>query len=180
MNSAKIPDFGRNMRVFILIMAAILALAPVLPAVFAQAPLAISTTPEPLSATVGTDIADYATVSGGDNPTGTVTFVLYNNPDCMGPALFADTETLVSGAATSEGYTTTAAGTDYWVATYNGDAQNLPISSACAAEPVAIRGPNSVPEFPIASLSSLLLIALLLPALFLMGRRFRAIRSPIA
>lgn len=35
--------------------------------------------------------------------------------------------------------------------------------------------PNGVPEFPIASLSFLLLIALLLPALFLMGRKFRAI-----
>ena len=38
---------------------------------------------------------------------------------------------------------------------------------------------SGVPEFPIASLSSLLLIALLLPALFLMGRKFRAVRSPI-
>jgi hypothetical protein len=39
--------------------------------------------------------------------------------------------------------------------------------------------PTGVPQFPIASLSSLLLIALLLPAIFLMGRKFRAIRSPI-
>lgn len=41
-------------------------------------------------------------------------------------------------------------------------------------------GATGVPEFPITSLSSLLLIALLLPALFLMGRKFRAIvRSPL-
>lgn len=36
-----------------------------------------------------------------------------------------------------------------------------------------------VPEFPIASLSSLLLIALLLPAVFLMGRKFRAVQTPL-
>lgn len=38
---------------------------------------------------------------------------------------------------------------------------------------------SSVPEFPVSALSSLLLIALLLPALLLMGRKFRAVRSPI-
>jgi hypothetical protein len=37
---------------------------------------------------------------------------------------------------------------------------------------------SGVPQFPL-SLSSLLLVALLLPPIFLMGRRFRAVRSPI-
>jgi uncharacterized repeat protein (TIGR01451 family) len=42
--------------------------------------------------------------------------------------------------ATSAGYTATAAGTDYWVATYNGDSNNSPVSSGTALEPVVITG----------------------------------------
>ncbi|MGH2859275.1 MAG: hypothetical protein ACRDMJ_17520, partial [Solirubrobacteraceae bacterium] len=36
------------------------------------------------------------------------------------------------------GYTTTAAGTDYWVATYNGDTNNNPASSKSGDEPITI------------------------------------------
>jgi len=60
---------------------------------------------------------DQATVSGGDNPTGTVTFNLYNNSSGTGTPLFTDTESLVNSTATSAAYTPTVAGTDYWVAT---------------------------------------------------------------
>ena len=91
---------------------------------------------QPASAAVGTSIADKATVSGGYNPTGTVTFNLYNNSTGTGTPLFTDTETLVGGVATSTGYTATATGTDYWVATYNGDSNNSPVTSGTAAEPV--------------------------------------------
>ena len=74
---------------------------------------------------MGSSIADKATVSGGDSPTGTVTFVLYNNSNGTGTPLFTDANVaLVNGMATSAGYTATATGTDYWVATYNGDANN--------------------------------------------------------
>jgi hypothetical protein len=99
---------------------------------------AINTSQQPASATVGSSIADKATVSGGDNPTGTVTFNLYNNSNGTGTPLFTDTETLVGGSATSNGYTATAAGTDYWVATYNGDSNNSAVSSGTSAEPVSI------------------------------------------
>jgi hypothetical protein len=98
----------------------------------------ISTTQQPASATVGSSIADQATVSGGFNPTGTVTFNLYNNPNGTGPALFTDTETLVGGKATSKSTTTTATGTDYWVATYNGDSNNNAVTSGASDEPVTI------------------------------------------
>lgn len=48
------------------------------------------------------------------------------------------------------------------------------VSSTVTCTPV-----SGVAEFPIASLSSLILIALLLPAIFLMGTKFRATaRSP--
>ena len=98
----------------------------------------ITTTAEPTTATAGTSIADQASVSGGDNPTGTVTFNLYSNATATSPALFTDTESLVSGSATSAAYTATAPGTDYWVATYNGDANDNPVTSGVASEPVTI------------------------------------------
>ncbi|MGO9581828.1 MAG: hypothetical protein ACLP36_03375, partial [Acidimicrobiales bacterium] len=109
------------------------------PVIITLSSLTISTSQLPTTATVGSSIADKATVSGGDNPTGSVTFNLYNNATATGPALFTDTETLgTGGMATSKGYTTTVAGTDYWVATYNGDNNNPSVSSGNASEPVSI------------------------------------------
>jgi hypothetical protein len=67
-----------------------------------------------------------------------VTFNLYDNPNGTGTPLFTDTESLVNGVATSAGYTATATGTDYWVATYNGDSNNSPVSSGNGDEPVTI------------------------------------------
>ena len=104
----------------------------------------ISTSRQETAATAGSSIADKATVSGGFNPAGTVTFRLYNNPNATGTALFTDAnEPLVNGVATSKGYTATAAGTDYWVATYNGDSSNRSVTSTTAAEPVTI-SPNVI------------------------------------
>jgi uncharacterized repeat protein (TIGR01451 family) len=108
----------------------------------------INTSQQPPTATVGSSIADKATVTGGSNPTGTVTFNLYNNPNGTGPALFTDTEPLVNGMATSAGYTATATGTDYWVATYNGDSNNNPVTSGTASEPVVIT-PAGTPDLAI-------------------------------
>jgi hypothetical protein len=98
----------------------------------------ISTTQQPASVTVDGEIADQATVTGVYKPSGTVTFELYNNASAGGTALFTSTEPLTNGVATSADYTTTAAGTDYWVATYNGDADDNPVSSGAAAEPVTV------------------------------------------
>ncbi len=109
------------------------------PVTIGQASPSINTSQQPASATVGTSIADQATVSGGYNPTGTVTFNLYNNSSGNGTPLYTDANVaLVSGVATSVGYTATATGTDYWVATYNGDSNNASVSSGTASEPVTI------------------------------------------
>ncbi len=108
------------------------------PVIVSPASPSISTSQQPAATTVGSSIADQATVSGGYSPTGTVTFNLYNNATASGTPLFADTESLVSGSATSKGYTVTAAGTDYWVATYNGDTNNNAVTSGSALEPVTI------------------------------------------
>lgn len=106
----------------------------------AKATPAIATAQQPASATAGTAVADKATVSGGSNPTGTVTFNLYGNPNCTSPPLFTDTEPLTGGTATSAGFTTLGSGTDYWTATFNGNSSNNAVTSGCAAEPVTITG----------------------------------------
>ena len=99
----------------------------------------ISTKVSAASVVVGNTISDTTTVSGGYNPSGTVTFNLYSNSTGTGTPLFTDTNvSLVSATATSTGYTTTATGTDYWVATYNGNANNISVASGVAAEPVAV------------------------------------------
>ena len=108
----------------------------------------IATTQQPTTAPVGSSVADKATVTGGGNPTGTVTFNLFNNPNGTGTPLFTDTEPLSGGSATSAGYTAMAAGTDYWVATYNGDANNNSVTSGTTPEPVLITAPAAIPPGP--------------------------------
>jgi hypothetical protein len=80
---------------------------------------------------LGSSIKDTATVSGGSSPTGTVTFKLYDNSSCSGAAVFSDTESLSNGSSTSGSFTPSSAGSYYWIATYNGDANNQPVSGNC-------------------------------------------------
>lgn len=105
----------------------------------------IQTTASPTKGTVGVSIHDSATVSGGFNPTGTVTFALYGPGDstCSGTNLVAGLAgfanvALSGGSATSPDFATTSVGTYNWVATYNGDANNNAVSSNCGDEAVVI------------------------------------------
>jgi hypothetical protein len=67
-----------------------------------------------------------------------------NNPNGSGTPLFTDTEPLVAGVATAAAYKPTTTGTDYWVATYNGDTANSSVTSGAASEPEKItQGPNN-------------------------------------
>jgi uncharacterized repeat protein (TIGR01451 family) len=84
--------------------------------------------------TIGASISDTATVTGGLNPTGTVTFKLYGPDDatCTGPVAFTSADRPLSGgSATSASFTPTLVGTYRWIATYNGDANNNSVSGAC-------------------------------------------------
>ena len=104
------------------------------PVTITPATPAINTSQQPATAVVGTSIADKATVSGGYNPTGTVTFNLYSNSTASGTPLFTDTETARRAARPPRRATPpTATGTDYWVATYNGDSNNSAVTSGTAA-----------------------------------------------
>jgi hypothetical protein len=95
--------------------------------------------------TVGENVKDTATLSGLVEPTGTgtVTFRLYSDSECK-TEVFSSTSGAIhaNGAVSSGEYTTKAAGTYYWTASYPGDANNKPVSSGCAAEAVAV-GPAS-------------------------------------
>ncbi|HUQ77911.1 MAG TPA: hypothetical protein VM427_03420 [Patescibacteria group bacterium] len=88
-------------------------------------------------AQVGDAIHDVATVTGGYNPTGTVTFRLYapSDQECDGSAVFTDTVALgADGTATSGDYNVTVMGNYHWVASYSGDANNESASGACGDE----------------------------------------------
>jgi hypothetical protein len=98
---------------------------------------------------VGVQIHDTAQVSGGDNPTGTVTFSLYSpsnpgcltNPDSGLGSLQSWTVTLGqdgSAVVPVPGYTTMQVGTYQWVAHYSGDANNVSVTSACGTETVTV------------------------------------------
>jgi hypothetical protein len=101
--------------------------------------LGISTTPSGSVPSGGT-ISDSATVTGGLSPTGTVTFKLYGPaaPMCTGAPLASQTRPLTGRTASTTNLTAGAAGTYNWVATYNGDANNGPVTSPCGSEKVVV------------------------------------------
>ena len=112
--------------------------SPCEPLTIAQTTPTIATTPS-AGGPVGTSISDTATVSGGFTPTGTVTFDLFGAGDatCAGTPVFTATDRPLSGDSAASGtFATTAVGTFHWTATYNGDANNAPVTSLCADETV--------------------------------------------
>jgi hypothetical protein len=82
----------------------------------------------------GGTVTDSATLAGPVAVTGTVTFTLYgpDDPACQGPAVAASTKPVVANAATSDPLVVSQPGTHRFVASYSGDANNLPVSTNCA------------------------------------------------
>ena len=100
--------------------------------VVAKAQPSIVTSTTPTTTTVEGLVADTATLSGGFNPTGTITFRVFgpNDATCTEPPIFEDTRPLNQGGATSV-FNATIPGTYIWVATYNGDNNNEAASNPC-------------------------------------------------
>ena len=93
---------------------------------------------------MGGSISDTATVSGGNPGSGTVTFTLYiTTPTAARRCTPAPAELSGSTTASSGSYTTSATGTDYWVATYSGDSNNNTATSGMSAEPVTVSPPGA-------------------------------------
>jgi hypothetical protein len=88
------------------------------------------------SVSVGGSISDTATLSGGNSPTGTITFTLFgpDNANCSGSPIFTSVRTVSgNGSVTSASFTPTAAGTYRWRAEYSGDSNNAAVTGACNA-----------------------------------------------
>jgi hypothetical protein len=92
---------------------------------------------------IGGSIAASATMAGGVNPTGTITFAVYGpaNAGCQDSAAFTSTATVTgNGTYTSGSFTPTSGGIYQWVASYGGDVGNAAASSLCGDAPVTVTG----------------------------------------
>jgi hypothetical protein len=94
---------------------------------------------------VGGQVSDTATLLGGNDPTGTITFRLYGPDDatCTGPVASTSAKTVAgNGVVASDPATVTLPGTYRFVATYSGDANNPTIATACTdpTESVLVAG----------------------------------------
>jgi large repetitive protein len=118
---------------------------PCEPFSISQASPGIVTTQDPASGSVDDTYKDSATLSAGGNPTGSITFDLYDNPTCSGQAVYEEKVSVDNGNGTYEtanGVQLSTAGTYYWVATYGGDSNNKSAVSGCADEPVVVNPAN--------------------------------------
>ena len=110
---------------------------------------------------VGGNIFDQVTLTGGFNPSGTVTFTLYGptDGDCSKTAIFTSTKTLDgNGQATSDSYTTTKIGTYHWVVTYSGDANNNPVATVCGDPSQTVTVTQAAPSLTILASSNTVVI----------------------
>jgi LPXTG-site transpeptidase (sortase) family protein len=87
---------------------------------------------------IGVTLTDTATLTGGYNPTGSVTFKLFPPTDatCSGVAAYTYTDGTAPFAA--PGFASNAVGTWHWTADYSGDPNNNATSSACADETAVV------------------------------------------
>ena len=96
-----------------------------------QPALATVATP---SVTVGDPISDTATLSGATaDAGGTITFHLFSDSGCTNEVTTGLSPVTVNGNGSynSGNFTPTAVGTYYWTASYSGDGNNEPASTAC-------------------------------------------------
>ena len=83
---------------------------------------------------LGGQVHDTATLAGGSNPGGTISYRLYgpNDVGCAAAPAFTDTVPVAgNGSYDSSNFTPTAVGTYRWTASYSGDPNNNGASSAC-------------------------------------------------
>ena len=116
----------------------------------------IATTLSASTIEVGGTVHDSATLSNATaNAGGTVTYTVYTDTACSTGAQDAGTVTVTNGAVPdSNPITFNNAGDFYWQASYSGDANNNPATSACTSEhlvvtkknPAISTAPNLIPN----------------------------------
>jgi hypothetical protein len=97
-------------------------------------PTLVTTASRPV--VVGAAVSDRATLSGGLNPTGVMTFDLYGAHDatCSQASLFKSTVSVSgNGSYQSQAFVPSAPGSYRYVASYSGDANNALITGTCGA-----------------------------------------------
>ena len=118
------------------------------PVTVTQASPGINTTATPANEVVGGGtLSDWATLTGGDSPTGTVTFYLFSPTETCSTTPAAGSYVYTSGAVSvgldgnyhsGTGPNPDAVGTWEWLAVYSGDSNNAGTNSGCTAEPVTV------------------------------------------
>jgi hypothetical protein len=101
------------------------------------------TTTASADVTLGKPISDTAVLSGGNAPTGSITFRAYgpDNATCTGTAAATSTKTVTgNGTYTSTSFTPKTAGVYRFIATYSGNANNGSVADSCgtASESVTV------------------------------------------
>ncbi|MBS1891393.1 MAG: hypothetical protein JST59_08870 [Actinobacteria bacterium] len=102
--------------------------------------------------TIGGQVHATATLAGGHEATGTISFALYGPGDtsCSGTPVFTETVTVTAASGTYESaaFAPTGAGTYHWTASYSGDAENDAAASSCgeAAAAVVVSAPDAPPS----------------------------------
>ncbi|MEA2219794.1 MAG: hypothetical protein QOJ35_2420 [Solirubrobacteraceae bacterium] len=139
-NNAAVSGLCNDPGESVVVTAAVTPPPPPPPPVPPRAQPVIVTTATP-AIMVGGRLSATATLSGHAGPVAgaTVQFRLYGPdvPECAGTPIFSATVAVDdAGVATSPQFAPLTGGTYRWVATYGGDAANLPVASACDA-PVA-------------------------------------------
>jgi hypothetical protein len=103
-------------------------------AVAAQAGPSLTTQVSAANVPVGTSIFDTASLSGGENPTGTLTFRLFgpNDASCANTPAFTSVVN-VNGNSTyvSGSFVPSQPGTYLWTASYSGDGNNTGVATPC-------------------------------------------------
>ncbi len=82
--------------------------------------------------------SDTATINGGDNPGGTVTFNVYSGSDstaCTGAVIATSTNSVVSGTTVTDYFGALGLGNYEVQAVYSGDTNNAGTTSPCGSEP---------------------------------------------
>jgi hypothetical protein len=90
----------------------------------------ITSSISPATITLGGSANDLASLSGGFNPTGTVTYTAFSDSVCTTLVFTSSGITLGSPSAS---FTPSTAGTFYFVAAYSGDANNNAVTTSCGA-----------------------------------------------